>query len=100
VVALRTQRPPGSLPPSGTFEQVPMRPCTVQLMQVPFVCVLQALLQQTPSVQKPLMHWLALLHAAPFGARPHVPFVHTFPLEQSALVVHEVLHSPVPAVQA
>jgi hypothetical protein len=30
-----------------------------------------ALSQHTPSVQKPLWHWLALVQAAPFTLRPH-----------------------------
>ena len=55
---LATQSFFGSAPPTGTGEQVPTLPETLQLMQIPPVAAsLQAVLQQTPSVQKPLAHW-------------------------------------------
>jgi hypothetical protein len=53
---------PAQTSPAGSAEQIP-----------PFVRLqdrhglLQALLQQTPSTQKPDAHWLAALHRLPFG---------------------------------
>jgi hypothetical protein len=57
-MALDGQRLFGSAPPDTTGEQVPTLPVTLQLWQSPDVPVasLQAELQQTPSVQKPLEH--------------------------------------------
>jgi hypothetical protein len=49
----------GSSVPAATDEQVPTLPATLQLRHrplVPVVASLQALLQQTPSVQKVLEH--------------------------------------------
>ena len=50
------QRPFGSVPPDGTGEQVPTLPATLQLWQRPVVGSEHAVLQQTPSVQKPVAH--------------------------------------------
>jgi hypothetical protein len=61
----------------------------------------QALLQHTPSVQKPLWHWLVAVHAAPLTLRPQVsaPAIVTQVLgaRQSwacVATVHVVLHAP------
>ena len=54
--------PVGAGVPAPMNAQLPM-PFRLQAWQVP-----QALLpQQTPSVQKPLMHWLAAVQVCPFG---------------------------------
>ena len=60
--------------PSGTGEQVPIRPGTLQAWQVP----VQALLQQTPSTQLPLPHSSWQPQASPMpifimGARVQAP---------------------------
>jgi hypothetical protein len=68
---LATQSFFGSAPPTGTGEQVPTLPETLQLMHSPVVASsLQAVLQQTPSVQKPLAHWGPLAHDWPVGFFP------------------------------
>jgi hypothetical protein len=93
-----TQRPFGSAPPDATTEQVPTRPATRQLEHrpiVPVVALVQAVLQQTPSVQNALEHWAFAVHAAPFGFRPHEPLPQVFGAMQSASVAHELLHAPV-----
>jgi hypothetical protein len=56
--------PVGAAVPVGIGEQLP-RPLTLQAWQVPQ----GPLPQQTPSVQKPLMHWFAAAQAWPFGLR-------------------------------
>jgi hypothetical protein len=55
------QVPVGSPPPAGTFVQVPWRFVTAQLWQDGQV----PMLQQYPSVQLPLVHWLLPVHATP-----------------------------------
>jgi len=57
----------------------------------------QAALQQTPSVQKPLAHWLAAPHASPgiFFAT-HVPAEHQAVAAQSESEEHVVLQSVAP----
>jgi hypothetical protein len=57
--ALLPQAP--SVPPAGTFVQVPTEPGTLQAWQVPP----QAELQHLPSTQKLLAHWLLPLQSAP-----------------------------------
>jgi hypothetical protein len=74
----------GSGWPSCAGEQVPTLPGTLQLMHSPPVAPsLQAVLQQTPSVQVPLLHCLPLLHAAPFALRPQELFTQVFGGRQS-----------------
>jgi hypothetical protein len=51
--------------PAGALEQVPMLPVTLQAWQVP----VHALLQHTPSAQKPLAHWVLAVHVVPLLAR-------------------------------
>ena len=56
--------------PSGTAEQTPTLPGTLQAWQTP----VHAVSQQTLSTQAPPLHWLFVAHAAPgatFAA--HVP---------------------------
>ncbi len=69
---LATQRCLGSDCPLATGEQVPTLPLSLQVMhRPPVVESLQAELQHTPSVQKPLLHCDPAVQAAPFGLRPH-----------------------------
>ena len=87
-----TQRFFGSAPPEATAEHMPTLPDTLQLRQRPLVPApsLQAVSQQTPSVQKPEVHWVAAVHCAPLGFRPHEPFAHVVGETQSASVVQLV----------
>jgi hypothetical protein len=74
---LFTQRDLGSAPPSATLAQVPTGLPVVPLQVLhnpPVMASEQRVSQHTPSVQKPLAHWLALVHGAPFTFRPHDPF--------------------------
>jgi hypothetical protein len=61
-VPLAPHCPDGAVVPDGIAAQLPM-PLTLQAWQVPQ----GPEPQQTPSVQKPLMHWLAVLQVWPFG---------------------------------
>ena len=49
--------------PGPTKEQVPTDPALLQRWQRP----LHTLPQQTPSVQKPELHWLPVTQTTPFG---------------------------------
>jgi hypothetical protein len=85
---LATQSFFGSAPPAGTGEHVPTLPETLQLRQrPPVVASLHAELQQTPSVQKLLSHWLPAVQAAPGGFRPHELFAQVLGTTQSASVL-------------
>jgi hypothetical protein len=55
--------PEGAVVPAVIAAQVPRLPVKLQALQVPHGPVPQ----QTPSVQKPLMHWLAVVQACPLG---------------------------------
>jgi hypothetical protein len=73
LAALFVQRDLGSAPPGSTLAQVPAGAVLLplQVLQSPPVGASEhALLQQMPSVQKPLWHWLALVHAAPLTFNP------------------------------
>ena len=61
-VPLAAHWPAGAVVPDGIAAQLP-RPLTLQAWQVPQ----GPEPQQTPSVQKPLMHWLAVAQVWPFG---------------------------------
>lgn len=64
----------GSALPSGTAEQVPAFPGTLQLTHNPPVAEsLHAELQHSPSVQKPLAHCSPAVQAAPNVLRPQDP---------------------------
>ena len=82
------QRPWGSAMLLGAFEHVPA-PFRLQTWQGEQLAVEQ----QTPSVQWSLAHWLLALHP-PFGPSFAVQVVpeHQLPLEQSASLLHVVLH--------
>jgi hypothetical protein len=56
--------PDGAATPAGISAQLPA-PFRLHAWQVPQAPVPQ----QTPSVQKPLMHWLAAVQACPLGLR-------------------------------
>jgi hypothetical protein len=54
--------PAGSLAPAGTSLQKPRKPLTLQARQRPQL----PMLQQTPLVQKPVLHWALLVQLAPW----------------------------------
>lgn len=97
---LAAQRPLESEVPAGTLVHVPAATVGVPLQVLhnpPELASAQALLQQTPSVQKPLWHWLALEQVAPFTLRPHDPFTQVAGGTQSLASVADVqliLHAP------
>lgn len=95
-VVVAAQRPFGSAAPAATGEQVPTLPPTLQLWQVPAAASVQAVLQQTPSVQLPLAHWVPAEQAAPLGFGPHEPLLQVLGATQSALLVQLFLHVPEP----
>jgi hypothetical protein len=74
---LRAQMPWGSAAPSVVGPQVPLRPSCAQLTQGP----VQAVLQQTPSAQKPEAHCDPALQTAPGGLGPQLPFTHFEPTQ-------------------
>ena len=91
---LFAQRDFGSEPPLSTLEHVPawLVPVPLQVLQRPPEAALaQALLQHTPSVQKPLWHWLAAVHAAPFTFSPQEFFTQVFGATQSVSFVQVVM---------
>jgi len=71
---------------------VPPVPVSAQDRQFP----VQAVLQQTPWAQNPLLHSLPAPHAAPRGLRPQLDDVQTLPVVQSALVVQLAMQLPPP----
>jgi hypothetical protein len=79
--------------PAGLFEQVPTLPVTLQALHVPK----HAVLQQTPSMQLPLEHWAAAVHAAPLmSVATHDVPEQKNPARQSLFAAHEVLHIVAP----
>jgi hypothetical protein len=80
----------GSLLPPGVMVQVPGAEARAQLRQAP----VQALLQQTPSTQKPERHSPAPPQVWPGSLGPQLPFTQARPVSQSALVVQRELHAP------
>ena len=76
--------PAGSASPDETAEQVPSGDEPVSALVHAWQVPLQALVQQTPSAQKPLVHWSVAVQACPFGRFPaQAPLWHS-PLTQSA----------------
>ena len=70
------QRDLGSEPPLSTLEQVPDGAVLVPLQVLhrpPEVASAQAVSQHNPSVQNPLLHWVAAVQAPPLGFRPQEP---------------------------
>ena len=87
---LSVQRPSGVLFASGLH--MPVEFCRLQATHAG----LQALLQQTPCAQWPLVQSPLPEHCAPFGFSPHEPLVQTLPAEQSASAVQVALQTAVP----
>ena len=58
--------PAGAAVPAASGVQVPGDD-PLQVWQVPQLVLPAGRLQQKPSTQLPLMHWLAAVHAMPFG---------------------------------
>jgi hypothetical protein len=75
--ALRVHTWWGSAAPSVVGAQVPRRPDCAQLTHGP----VQAMLQQTPSAQKPEAHCDPALQMAPSGFGPQLPFTHFEPTQ-------------------
>jgi hypothetical protein len=91
---LATQRCLGSAWPLETGEQAPTLPVSLQVMHRPSVVEsLQAELQHTPSVQKPLPHCTAAVQAAPFGLRPQELFTQVLGETQSLSRLQEERHT-------
>jgi hypothetical protein len=87
---LSRHTPCGSLAPSGTEAQVPSDVDSAQLRQLP----VQAVAQQTPSAQKPLMHSPAAEHGCPSGFWPQLPFTQLWPTVQSASLTQWLTQAP------
>ena len=90
--------PAGSASPDETAAQVPSGDEPVSALVHAWQVPLQALVQQTPSAQKPLVHWSVAVQACPFGRFPaQAPLWHS-PLPQSASAVQvDGLHAVVDA---
>ena len=71
------QMPWGSAAARVVGQQVPTRPDCAQLTQGP----VQAMLQQTPSAQKPEAHCDPARQMAPAGFGPQLPFTHFEPTQ-------------------
>jgi hypothetical protein len=74
--------------------QVPLTPASlstaVQALQVPS----HAVSQQTPSAQKPLVHWFSPEHVAPLASvATHEPLEQKKPERQSPSPAQDVLHA-------
>ena len=97
LASLFTQRDFGSEAPLSTLEHVPTRlvPVPLQVLhRPPEAASAQAELQQTPSVQNPLWHWLAEVHAAPLTFNPQELFTQVSGATQSVSFVQVVLQAP------
>src|SRR4051794_2752313 len=68
----------------------PSLPAIAHDLQVPE----HAVVQQTPSTQNVDAHSLPVVHGAPGGLGPQLPFTHAAPATQSAAVVHVDRHLP------
>ena len=74
---------------------VPSAPAPFLLAEHAWHKLVQLVLQQTPSTQKPDWQSVAFVQTAPLPKRPmHTPALHENPFAQSALVPHIVLHAP------
>lgn len=97
LTSLFGQRDLGSGPPLSTLEHVPPRLVPVPrqvLHSPPEAASAQAELQHTPSVQNPLWHWLAVVHATPLTFNPQELFTQVSGATQSVSLVHVVLQAP------
>jgi hypothetical protein len=90
-VAMHTPR--GSAVPFVAVLQVPFTP-PVRSAEQAWQAPVQATLQQTPSTQKPLVHWLLPVHVAPFAPlATHVTPKQKCAAAHCASVVQLVLHA-------
>ncbi len=85
----------GSVPPPGTGVQVPALPASAHDMQVDP----QAVAQQSPCAQIPVLHSVPPAQAAPVDFSPHDPPVQTAGAAQSAFEVHVALQAAAPQVK-
>jgi hypothetical protein len=84
----------GSVPPAGTGVQLPALPASAHDMQVDP----QAVAQQTPCAQIPVLHSVPPAQAAPVDFSPHDPPVQMAGATQSAFEVHVALQAAAPQV--
>jgi hypothetical protein len=84
----------GSVPPAGTGVQVPALPVSAHDMHVDP----QAVPQQTPCAQIPVLHSVPPAQVAPVDFSPHDPLVQTAGAAQSAFEVHVALQVAAPQV--
>jgi len=84
------QTPRLSTTPCVSGVHVPRDDASAQLRQAPP----QAVLQQTPSVQKPDAQSVPFVHVPPGFLRPQLWLTHAMPAVQSASVAHVGLHVP------
>ena len=84
----------GSVPPAETAVQVPALPVSAHDMHV----APQAVAQQTPCAQIPVLHSLPSAQAAPVDFSPHEPSMQTAGAAQSAFEMHVALHAAAPQV--
>ena len=78
--------------PVGTLLHVPSEPASAQVWQVPA----QAVAQQIPCSQKPVMHSDGAPQARPVGFFAQAPATQTLGAVQSASTVQDVLQTLVP----
>jgi hypothetical protein len=76
--------------PAGTSVQTPALPASAHDWQRP----VQAVMQQVPWAQMPVLQSLSAAQLAPSGCLPQVPFMQLAPVVQSASLVQLVLHWP------
>ena len=84
----------GSVPPEATGVQVPALPVSAHDMQVDP----QAVAQQTPCAQIPVLHSVPPAQVAPVDFSPHEPPLQTAGDTQSAFEVHVALQAAPPQV--
>ena len=83
--------PAGAAVPAGIAAQEPL-PFTLHAWQ----SGQEALPQQTPLVQKPLMHWAVVVQGRPLGFRAQLPAWQVNGATQSASAAHVVLQALLP----
>jgi hypothetical protein len=84
------QIPAGSTVPLATFVQLPRVPDSAHDWQAP----LQALSQQIPCAQKPLLHWLLAEQVAPLLDGPHELLEHRLGVRHWLSAVQALKHLP------
>ena len=96
-LGLAAQPPCGSAAPAVIGWHDPAWPETLHALQVPQL----GEEQHTPSTQFPLPHSVPAAQIWPRRLRPQAPALHTFPGEQSEVVLQTATHAvPVAALQA